>query len=124
MRSRLFEEALIQTKLQAVLSSPIKKEQALYPKGASGWLVGNVFREDRLDIIEEVLVFCRKPQTRKDIAQTTNLDTDNLYGCIEYMLSQGLLLEYGSQFLTTDKGETLLKLFVKLRGFFGIDPLE
>jgi predicted transcriptional regulator len=53
-----------------------------------------------------------------------NLSMEQLGRCIQYLRAQDLLVERGGEFVTTQKGEELLELFAKLRGFFGVDQIE
>ncbi len=78
--------------------------------------------KENLKLIEQILKLCLKTQNANQLKQ--NICPEKVAGCIQYLLNQELLAEAGDTFLTTVKGKMLLALFVKLRGFFGVDQLE
>jgi predicted transcriptional regulator len=122
VRSRVFEEALINVKLQRAIFGVNKRR--FYAKFYEDqcWPVERVLSKEFLNIIADVLNLCTKPQNKAKIAR--NLDPELVNGCIQYLLAQGLLNEVDDKFATTKKGRELVELLTKLRGFFGVDPLE
>jgi predicted transcriptional regulator len=124
VRSRVFEEALIHTKLQTTLIRNVSKENSDDSKGNFVWAADKAFYKESLEIIKHVLTFCNQPQTRTTIMCKHDLSVEQLGRCIQYLLAQDLLVERGGEFVTTEKGKELLELFVKLRGFFGVDQIE
>lgn len=124
MRSRVFEEALIHMKLQTVLTINVSKENSADSKGNFVWATDKAFYKESLEVIKDILTFCSKPQTKTKIMCKHNLSMEQLGRCIQYLRAQDLLVERGGEFVTTEKGEELLELFAKLRGFFGVDQIE
>ncbi|MCW4017732.1 MAG: hypothetical protein NWF00_03500 [Candidatus Bathyarchaeota archaeon] len=120
MRSRIFEDAVIHTKLHATLIAD-SKINPKYPYEAY-WDEERVLSKENLKLIEQILKRCRKPQTANQLKQI--ICAEKVAGCIQYLLNQKLLAEAGDTFLITVKGKMLLALFVKLRGFFGVDQME
>jgi predicted transcriptional regulator len=122
VRSKIFERALINMKIKATLNENEVKTDA--PKGSSGWAPEKAFYKENVEIIGEVLTFCNDPQSKTKIMYKNNLSLEQLGSCIQYLIAQGLLAERSGEFVTTEKGLLLLELFAKLRGFFGVEPLE
>lgn len=123
MRSKAFEEELIHMKLQTILIG-LNNELKHTNVESSGWIPERVFSKESLELIENILTLCRKPQTRAKIIRENNVNVGRLNDCIQYLMAQGLLADAGTLFEITKNGKKLLGLFVKLRGFFGIAPLE
>ena len=124
MRSKVFEEALIHMKLQTTLIRYESKENSGNSNGNFVWATDKAFYKKSIDVIKVVLTFCNEPQTRTTIMYKHNLSLEQLGCCIQYLRAQDLLVERGGEFVTTEKGEELLGLFAKLRGFFGVDQME
>lgn len=124
MRSRVFEEALIHMKLQTALTRNVSKENSADSKGNFVWATDKAFYKESLEVIKDVLTFCSEPRTKTKIMCKHNLSMEQLGRCIQYLRAQDLLVERGGEFVTTQKGEELLELFAKLRGFFGVDQIE
>jgi predicted transcriptional regulator len=111
-------------KLQATLFRSESKENSADSKGNFVWATDKAFYKESIEIIKDVLTFCSEPQTKTKIMCKHNLGVEQLGRCIQYLLAQDLLVERGVEFVTTEKGEELLGLFTKLRGFFGVDQIE
>jgi predicted transcriptional regulator len=111
-------------KLQATLVRFEGKDKLADPKGNFVWATDKAFYKESIDIIKDVLTFCSEPQTKTKIMCNHNLSVEQLGRCIHYLLAQDLLVERGSKFVTTEKGEELRGLFAKLRGFFGVEQIE
>ena len=100
------------------------KDKLTDAKGNFVWATDKAFYKESIDVIKDVLTFCNEPQTKTEIMCKHNPGMEQLGRCIQYLLAQDLLVERGDEFVTTRKGEELLGLFAKLRGFFGVDQIE
>jgi predicted transcriptional regulator len=124
MRSRIFEEALVYTKLYSALSDDIAKSGVLNPAQNACWAPERALNKENLNAIREVLVLCREPSNRTQIIRQSSLSPEQFGGCVQFMLNRGLLAEAGCEFATTKKGGHMLKLLLKLKGFFGVESIE
>jgi predicted transcriptional regulator len=100
------------------------KENSGNSNGNFVWATDKAFYKKSIEVIKVVLTLCSEPQTRTTIMCKHNLSVEQLGRCIQYLLAQDLLIERGGEFVTTEKGEELVGLFAKQRGFFGVDQLK
>ena len=121
MRSRVFEEALIHMKLQTTLIHVNDIEKSTDPNERFNWKVNKEFSKDELKVIEDILAFCSEPQSETKIMRKNDLGVEQLGNWMHYLLSRGLLVGCSGEFVTSKKGQLLLELFTKLRGFFGVN---
>lgn len=123
MRSKAFEDELIHIKLQTTLNGLNNKRKHTNVE-SNGWTPERVLSKESLELIENILTLCRKPKTKAKIIHENNGNVGRTNDCIQYLMAQGLIADAGNLFGTTKNGEKLLGLLVRLRGFFGVDPLE
>jgi predicted transcriptional regulator len=121
LRSRVFEEALVHVKLQTALLYVDGNEKTADPNENLNLDVKNEFVKADLKVIEDILTFCSEPRTKTKIMSINDLSVEHLCSWMQFLLSRGLLVECSGEFVSTKKGQLLLELFAKLRGFFGVN---
>ena len=121
MRSSVFEDALIHMKLQTTLIHVDDNEKSAGSNERFNWKVSKEFSKDELKVIEDILAFCSEPQSETKIMRKNDLGVEQLGNWMQYLLSRGLLVGCSGEFVTSQKGQMLLELFAKLRGFFGVN---
>ncbi len=121
MRNDLFEAAVVNQKLQALfLASNCKVNLTDLEEGPCGWFVEG-FGRGSIVVMENILRFCKENQDIAEIKSKINLNDSQMTRYLEYLVYQELLNQNNSQYVTTQKGQSLLKLFVKLHDFFGVN---
>jgi predicted transcriptional regulator len=122
LRSRIFEEALVNVKLQRVIFGVNNRTYYMNLLEDPCWTAERALSKESIKVISDVLNLCTLPQSKAKIIR--NLNPELVNGCIHYLVAQGLLNESDDKLLTTKKGKELIELLTKLQGFFGVDPLE
>jgi predicted transcriptional regulator len=79
------------------------------------------FRQDELKTTEDILNLCRGPQEKAVIMQQNNFTDRQLDRWLQRLSDQGLIVECGGEVVITPKGQLVLDLLEKLRGFFGVN---
>lgn len=85
-----------------------------------------VFRKrDRIQIIAEILVFCKTPQTQTCIRRQTSISYEVLQSCIIQLLMREWLLQVDAEdgqrkLAITDKGLVFLDKWVALQQLAGL----
>ncbi len=124
MRSRVFETALVNIKLDSALSGDTCKSGSQSSLDNFGWTSKQALSQENLDIIRDVLAQCREPRTQIQITRGNGLVAKQFKECSQFLLRQGFLTQADDEYVSTKKGEVLLDLLLKLKGFFGIDQME
>ncbi len=121
MRNEIFEAAVVHQKLQAIfLDCNCKAQLADLEEGPSGGLVEG-FGRGSIAVMEDILAFCKENPNEKKIQAKIKLSDAQTSSYLEYLVQQDLLTQNKDQYVITQKGQSLLKLFVKLHDFFGVN---
>jgi predicted transcriptional regulator len=96
------------TKLSAQLQMAPKLRQN------NGWDFTRGSKRGRLEIIAEILHYCNKQKTKTNIMYKVNLNYSQLKKHLKSLSSQGLLTTDKNEYVTTQKGQRFLELFVQL----------
>ena len=91
----------------------VAPSRLLFQNGADSFLVGvNGSRRGRLEILAEILLFCRKEENKTRIMYANNLNYDQLQNHLRFLNSRRLLTSENGKYVTTEKGFAFLKLFI------------
>ena len=71
-------------------------------------------RRGKLEIVAEILQFCKQQKTKASIMHNANLNYAQLNRHMDTLLNQGLIAEEANKFSTTEKGNRFISLFDEL----------
>jgi predicted transcriptional regulator len=121
MRNAIFEAAVLNNKLQTVFLDQNCKIKLADLESDSN--IGRVegWGRTSIAVIGDILAFCQESQNTKKIQSKINLSNAQTARYLEYLFYHNLLSKNKDQYVVTPKGQSLQRLFVKLRGFFGVN---
>jgi predicted transcriptional regulator len=89
-------------------------EAGLKLRKSNGLDFGRGSKRERMEIMAEILCYCKQQKSKTDIMYTVNLNYAQLKKYLKSLTSQGLLVADRNKYATTQKGYRFLKLLAQL----------
>lgn len=120
MRNDIFEADVVNQKLQAVFLERNGKANLIdLERGSEDFVEG--FGRGNIAIMENILAICTEKQSKTKIKSKIKLSEAQTTRYLRYLVYQELLNQNKGRYVITHRGQSLLRLFVKLHNFFGMD---
>ncbi len=76
--------------------------------------IGNRFKRSRMEIMAQILTFCSQKRSKTRIMYATNINYAQLKGYLNFLTSQGLLMQNSGEYVIAEKGYRFLELYTQL----------
>jgi predicted transcriptional regulator len=84
------------------------------PQSANHKAIGYGVKRGRMEIIAEILFFCKKKRVKTNIMSKTNVNYTRLKKQLNFLTDKGMLSYSKGKYYTTDRGHRFLELFIRL----------